>query len=1010
MTSQRSLLAALLCLSIGADAQAGQGALPDGAQAARSSVRTTPHLEQRLEEARVLIAGDAASREAALPLLTSVIDDARAAPQPMVGAEALLTRGELRLNLGRDEPAALDDLERAVTLFTQHEALGRAARASTLAGMVLRRLGRLDDADAAHRRALAWYEQVGDRAGLGAVYHNLGALLFSRSRLDEAEAHYTTSIRIRREIGETAATAGTLNNLATVYGERGDLDKAIASHLDAREVALASGSRFDLAYATLGLGSQSYVLGEWQQAMEYLVEAAAHFDALGDRSGLAFAQHTLGVVYLTLGHDTDAVTVLEAVVPLRTHDPARLGTTLQSLANAYRAGGDADKARAALLRALELKRQASDLCGEAATLRSLAALELPLGRHEEALRHATAARPIAERANVPDGVALTLALMSRATGSRPDAALAADLHRAATSAETRRAPRTEAVLRAELARVALNEGNLESAREHVAVATSRVERLRAGVASLDLRATYLASQTDLLDLEVEILLRSHARAPDAGHDRAAFLAAERARGRRLLDALGDAALPHAGDSPTRARELALERDVSVAAIALERGARGPAAEMPRLQADLDARLLALRQFRADARAQLPWRRETPPPDLARLQRDLPADTTVLSYWLGSARAAVWAVTPSAVTLVELGPADAVRDAVRDVYPTLADGTGTGVATLQRAAALLLHPVDAHLTTRRIAVVVDGTLEYVPFAALPMAAGAAPLASRHEILRLPTATGWDASPRRPPTSLQHSLTDSNRPPTSAPAPRVVVVADPVFSATDGRVSPAADTQVDTTDASAMRAPAHAATGQRSTFLTTTPARLPFSRVEADAIAVLAPGATVLTDFEASKARVSSLPLADVDVLHLATHADQHTMRADLSGVVLSLVDAHGQAVDGRMRLHEIVSLPLDGQTVVLSACQTMIGPDLRGDGLQGLARGFLQAGAGAVVASLWNVDDRATMVLMRHFYEALIRDGSPPAEALARAQRAMQADARWHAPQYWAGFVVLGLPG
>src|SRR5690606_34052449 len=143
------------------------------------------------------------------------------------------------------------------------------------------------------------------------------------------------------------------------------------------------------------------------------------------------------------------------------------------------------------------------------------------------------------------------------------------------------------------------------------------------------------------------------------------------------------------------------------------------------------------------------------------------------------------------------------------------------------------------------------------------------------------------------------------------------------------------------------------------------------------------------------------------LHLATHATQHASRPDLTGVVFSLVDAGGSARDGRLRLHEVVALPLTGQTVVLSACQSVIGPERRGDGLQGLARAFMQAGAGAVVASLWDVDDRATMVLMRHFNEALVRDGLTPDRALARAQRAMQADARWQAPQHWAGFVVLG---
>ena len=928
----------------------------------------------QLEDARALMGRDAAARTEALGLLDAVVESARASSAATLEAEARLSRGELRLNLGRDEPAGLADLEVAVTLFVAQAELARAARASTLAGVVLRRLGRLDEAEAAHRRALAWYEQTGDRAGQGAVHHNLGALLFSRSRLDEAEAEYTISIAIRRDLGDVASTAGTLNNLATIYGNRGDHDRAIAAHLEAREVARASGSANDLAYATLGLGSQSFSLGTWQESMDYLIDAAGQFEALGDRSGLAFARHTLGVVYLALGHDVDAVTTLESVLPLREHDPARLGTTLQSLAGAYRSAGQVDAARSALERALALKRKASDTPGEAATLRSLAGLEMAEGRRDEALRHASQSRTLAEKSGTPDSVALSIALRSRATGSRPDAALAADLERQVNDPVVRRVPRTEAVLHAELARVALNLGDLDRARSHVADATARVEAMRSSVAALDLRATYLASHADLLDLEVDILLRSHAASPDAGHDRTAFVAAERARSRRLRDALADAAVPRAADNTVRARELQFENEVSAAAVKLERAVSRAASDVPTLQAELDRRLLALRTFRAEARAQLPWRRELPAPDLAAIQQQLPDRTAVLAYWLGPHRSAAWVVTNRTLTTVSLPERAAVDDAVRRMHATVADGSVDD--ELRRVATLLLQPLEPHLRANRLAFVVDGVLEHVPFAALPLADGRRML-ERYETMRLPAAA-WVALPGTPARTRD--------------ARRVAVIADPVYAPYDARVAGRL---------SRVATPAVDAEADRGAL-----ARLRFSRQEAEAIATLAP-ATVLRDFQANKTAVLSLPLGDIDILHVASHAAQHATRPDLSGLVLSLVDETGTAIDGRMRLHEVVGLPLSGQVVVLSACQTIVGAELRGEGLQGLARGFLQAGARTVVASLWDVDDRATMVLMRHFYEALVRDRVPAARALERAQQAMRQDTRWSGPRHWAGFVTLG---
>lgn len=957
---------------------APEPARPQGSHAAGAPADSPQEL---LADGQRRAAGLAAERESAVAVFARAVMRARETGVVDVEVDAERHLGELLLNLGRDLPDALAHLERAASLA---EPLGRAAdaaRATTLAGIVLRRLGRLDDAEAAHRRALATYVRIDDRSGQAAVHHNLGALLYGRSRHDEAVEHYERSIALRRAIGELAATAGTLNNLATIHAQRGDLDQALASHREALAIADASGSRNDRAYATLGLGTQSFALGELQEAIGYLQDAAAQFEVVGDRSGLGFARHTLGVVYLALGHDTDAVTMLEQVLPLREHDPARLGTTLQSLAGAFRQQGNRVQARAMLERALALKRQASDTFGEAATLRSLAALDLDEGRIDAAIRHAFDARALAQAASDADGVALAVALWSRGLRMRGDSTALADLDRELAAVGTRRRPRTAVILRAERARVALRDGDLQTARRQVADAVAEVEQLRAAVASLDLRATYLASHADLLDLQVEILLRSHLAAPDAGHDRAAFEAAERARGRRILDALGDATLPRADTNPMRVRERELERAVNVAALKLERASRQDAGTFESLRTDLDATLLALREFRAQARTTLPWRRDAALPDLARLQRDMPADTALVSYWLGESTSVAWVVTTRAATLVDLPPGEQVRQAVRNGHSAVVS-SATARAALEGVAALLLHPLEPHLTARRLAFVVDGTLEYVPFSALPTSGGD-PLLTNHDVVRLPAAV-W------------HGDGHLGRPPRTRVRPRVAVVADPVFAVDDGRVAQ------DGREATRRLA------DDRSVGVEPTPARLRFSRLEAEAIARIASDTTLLVDFDADKARVAALAASsDIDVLHLATHATQHASRPDLTGVMFSLVDASGSARDGRLRLHEVVALPLTGQTVVLSACQSVIGPELRGDGLQGLARAFMQAGAGAVVASLWDVDDRATMVLMRHFYEALVRDGLSPDRALARAQRAMQADARWMAVRHWAGFVVLG---
>jgi CHAT domain-containing protein len=165
--------------------------------------------------------------------------------------------------------------------------------------------------------------------------------------------------------------------------------------------------------------------------------------------------------------------------------------------------------------------------------------------------------------------------------------------------------------------------------------------------------------------------------------------------------------------------------------------------------------------------------------------------------------------------------------------------------------------------------------------------------------------------------------------------------------------------------------------------------------------------VATDFEANRGRATSLELAKYRIVHFATHGFLNNQHPELSGVVLSLFDKKGEPQDGFLRLHDIYNLKLPVDLVVLSACNSGLGKDVKGEGLIGLTRGFMYAGASSVVASLWKVDDEATSELMRHFYGYMLRDGLSPAAALRKAQVTMSQQKRWQSPYYWAGFVIQG---
>ncbi len=187
------------------------------------------------------------------------------------------------------------------------------------------------------------------------------------------------------------------------------------------------------------------------------------------------------------------------------------------------------------------------------------------------------------------------------------------------------------------------------------------------------------------------------------------------------------------------------------------------------------------------------------------------------------------------------------------------------------------------------------------------------------------------------------------------------------------------------------------------------RLPASRREAEAIVALAaPGEGLAAlDFRASRPTALSKEVSEARIIHFASHGLLNSRHPELSGIVLSLVDERGRAQDGFFQTRDIYELDLAAELVVLSACQTALGKDVRGEGLVGLSRGFMYAGAPRVVASLWRVPDRATAEFMTHFYRGVLRQGLSPAAALRAAQRALRREKLWSSPYYWAAFTLQG---
>jgi tetratricopeptide (TPR) repeat protein len=339
------------------------------------------------------------------------------------------------------------------------------------------------------------------------------------------------------------------------------------------------------------------------------------------------------------------------------------------------------------------------------------------------------------------------------------------------------------------------------------------------------------------------------------------------------------------------------------------------------------------------------------------RRLLPESTAVLAFVTGQG------VEPTTVFVVSrdrvaAASADPVDDHTLDIdrFTGLVAAGDAAPELARRLGDAFLRPALDLVpkNVRRLVVIPDGPLHRLPFDALEMRDGHLVL-ERFAITLAPSASVaaiWWAHPPR------------------APAPRLIAFGDPVGITLSG------------------------ANGD------STPPRLPAAAVEARAIARFAQHADVFIGKDASEAALRHANLANVGVLHFATHADVDEWSLMRSALLL----APGDGEDGRLAVDELVRMRVGANLVVLSACSSAGGTVLAGEGLQGLTAPFLEAGASSVVATLWQIGDRNAAQFIGLLYEELAT-GVPVGDALHRAK--LRARAANMSPAVWSAFTITG---
>jgi CHAT domain-containing protein/tetratricopeptide (TPR) repeat protein len=908
---------------------------------------------------------------------------------------------------------SLGDRRKALEIFNEalpiRRAVGdRRGEAETLSdiGVVYRELGETQKALEKYNEALPIRRAVGDRSGEAETLSNIGVVYRSLGETQKALEKYNEALPISREIGNRRMEATTLSNIGLVYNSLGETQKALEKYNEALPIRRAVGDRSGEAVTLNNIGQVYASLGEMQKALEKLNEALPIRRAVGDRSGEAITLSNIGLVYNSLGETRKALEKYNESLPISRAVGDRRGeaTTLSNIGQVYNSLGETQRALEIFNEALPISREIGDRRIEAANLHGIGEVYYALGEMQKAL----------EKYN-------EVLLISREIGEG----------------------NREAFTLLRIARVEQKRGNLSQARQAIEQAIDLIESMRTKIDSQELRSSFFARRQEFFETYIDVLMQMNKQKPAAALDAVALAVSERARARSLLELLKEARadIRQGVDSSLLERERSLQQRLNARAAAQARllnrkhtpeQADAAAKEIAAITAEYD-------ELQAQIRARSPQYAaltQPQPLSLAEIQQQvLDPETLLLEYSLGDNASYLFVVSRTSITSHQLPKRAEIEAATRRVrelltapQPQPGDTEAKYQARIKEARAnywpkaaelsrMLLGPAASQLGKKRLAIVADGALQYLPFAALPVpspgndegrdsGAEPQPLFVENEIVSLPSASTL-ATLRRETAGRK-------------PAEKsLAVLADPVFADDDTRVrrnvgktgakekTRSADSgETDIVSLQMSRSGRETGViGAEGGF-----GRLLNTRHEATAILSLVPERERMQalDFEASRTTALRPELGEYRIVHFATHGLLNTIHPELSGIVLSLVDKEGQQQDGFLRLQDIYNLKLPAELVALSACQTGLGKEIKGEGLIGLTRGFMYAGAPRIVASLWKVDDRATSELMKRFYQGLLGPESlRPAAALRQAQLSIWKQKQWRDPYYWGAFVLQG---
>lgn len=907
-----------------------------------------------------------------------------------------------------------DLLKKAIEFDNRKNLVDEKILVTSLRALVALRSGRPKDSERYYREAVRLSNLTRSPFPIASAFYCAGEHNYSYGSADRTIELLQKALSHAELAGQKDLIAQAHLYLGFAFIRKGDPVLGLDETLAALSIRQEIGDRRGQAIALVGTGFVYSMMDDKQRALEFYESANSMFPGDVDWAEKAKALNGIATVYEEYGepdlaekHRRDALNLYE-----RGNYPYGELATLPSLAKLSYLKGNVIEAKLLNERGLALASRLNDVFHIAVIKEDLGNMALDSGEYDKAIGRYREAATIYDKLKIR--LPRVQGLLAKAHEKKGELGEARRYYMSSLAANREIRDRfAEGQSLYDLARLDRIENKEESALKLAGESVEISDALSSNVLNSRLKSTYFSSIYERYELYIELLIKSGRRLGDGSYSSRALQASERARARSMLETLmlSKPSIIRDADPEMIEREdeiratLNMKADMLTDALSSAAGPR----EIDDLAVEIETLSNNLEEIKARLKKNSPIYsalKDPSPFDIATFQRDvLDDDTVLMEFFFGKDEGYLWLVDKNKIESYVLPTRKQIDSRVEKLMELLGLGRQKGPENSNQIPSLeeieseyaqeasrlsddLFAQLGNKLAGKRLIIVPDGKLRLFPISSLPWPGNNEPILISSETIYEPSASTLFLLINQRKRTAENDL---------------LVFSDPVFSDLDSRLSgeTSRDDRSDT-------APAPANSLRFAESMGSLP-RLLASKTEGDAIATIlgTSNSKVFTGFAANRDQALSPDISNYRIIHFATHSIVNHQHPELSGIVLSRFKPGGEQLNQFVRLQDIYAMNLSADLVVLSACDTGIGKDVRGEGLMSFTNGFIQAGAGSTVSTFWKIDDEATLQLMKDFYSGLASENLPPSQALRNAQLKMSRSQIYRSPFYWAAFNFQG---